>query len=70
MRRPLLAAVSALAIASLACSINFNLPDVNLPQIETGPEQTFTVLEAAPNDVDVVEVNLNMGAGSLTLVSE
>ena len=67
MRRPLLAAVSALTIASLACSINLNLPDVDLPRLETGPEQTFTVAEAAPADVEVMEVNVEMGAGELNL---
>jgi N-terminal domain of toast_rack, DUF2154 len=65
MQRTILAAVAALAAASLACSINLNLPD--LPRIQTGPEQTFTVAEAAPAAADVVDVNLNMGVGELTL---
>jgi hypothetical protein len=65
MQRPILAAIAALTAASLACSINLNLPD--LPRIQTGPEQTFTIAEAAPDAAEVVDVELNMGMGELTL---
>lgn len=67
MQRPILAAVSALALAALACSVNLNLPNVR--NIETGPEQVFTISEPAPASADVVEVSLGMGAGRLTLDS-
>jgi len=63
MQRPILAAVSALTLAALACSVN--LPDVRNPT--TGPEQVFTVSEPAPDGVEVVDVSLEMGAGRLTL---
>ncbi len=65
MHRSILAAVAALAIASLACSVNINLP--NLPRVQTGPEQTLTLAETAPDDAEVVDVTLEMGAGMLTL---
>lgn len=63
MQRPILAAVSALTLAALACSVN--LPNVRNPT--TGPEQVFTVSEPAPDGVEVVDVSLEMGAGRLTL---
>ncbi len=65
MQRALPVVIAALLTASLACSINFNLPD--LPRVQTGPEQTFTVAEAAPDAAEAVAVTLNMGVGELNL---
>src|SRR5262245_7524136 len=65
MPRPLLAVLAALTLASMACAININ-PPIG-PRIQTGPEQTLAISEATSADTEVVDVNLEMGAGSLTL---
>jgi hypothetical protein len=65
MQRVILTALAALVAASLACSVNINLPD--LPRVQTGPEQTLTVAESAPDSEATVDVTLNMGMGELTL---
>ena len=65
MQRRILVALSALTAASLACSVNINLP--NLPRIATGPEQTLTIAESADAAAEVMDINLNMGMGELTL---
>lgn len=62
MQRSLLAVLAALTAASLACSVN-----LNIPRIQTGPEQTLSVVEAAPANTEVVDVNLNLGFGTLDL---
>ncbi len=62
MKRSILLAITALVIASLACSIN--LP--NVPRLKTGPTETLTVSEAAP-DVETADVTLKLGAGTLDL---
>lgn len=56
--------VAALAAASLACDININVP--NVPRLQTGPEQTITVDEPAPEG-DSGAVELQLGAGTLDL---
>lgn len=60
MKRQWMMAVAALAAASLACSIS-------VPRLETGPTETVTVNEALPAGDAVAEVNLKMGAGTLSL---
>jgi hypothetical protein len=67
MKRNVILAVAALAVASLACSINFNLPDV--PRLQTGPTETLTVNEPLPDSGEVVDVTLKMGAGELNVSS-
>ncbi len=62
MRHALFVAIAALAAASLACSIN-----INVPTLKTGPTETFTVNEAAPAGAKVAAVAINMGAGKLSL---
>jgi hypothetical protein len=57
------AMVVVLALATLACGPNFN---VNVPSLKTGPTETTEISEAAP-DAKVAEVNLEMGAGNLTV---
>lgn len=56
--------ISALAIAALACGPNFNL---DVPRLETGPLETFTISEAAPPRGEAAQVTIKMGAGDLTL---
>jgi hypothetical protein len=62
MKRPLFFVISALLLASLACSIN-----VNIPRIQTGPTQTVTVNEPVSNSSSTNQVNIEMGAGTLKL---
>jgi len=62
MKRQWMMAVAALAVASLACSIN-----LNVPRLKTGPTETVTISEAGPDGDAVAEVSLTMGAGSLSL---
>ena len=64
MKRSLLLVIAALAAASLACSININLPD--LPRLKTGPTETLEISEPLP-DAEVVDVSLRMGAGNFKL---
>ncbi len=64
MKRPVYLTLILLVLATMACSINFNIPDMN---VRTGPTQTFTVKEPAPSGNDVVRVDLAMGAGKLHL---
>jgi hypothetical protein len=65
MKRTALAVLAALAAASLACNIGYTL---DLPKVTTGPTETLTVNEAAPAaGVDVMAVNITMGAGVLNL---
>lgn len=67
MRR-LFYALTALALATLACGPS--LPNVNLPiaQITPGPLQTVTVSEASAGDA-VGQVTLGVGAGNLKLAA-
>ncbi len=65
MKRTALPVLAALAAASLACNIGYTL---DLPKVTTGPTETLTVNEAAPAaGVDVMAVNITMGAGKLDL---
>jgi hypothetical protein len=63
MKRPLYAVIIVLLLATLACSVN-----INIPTMAIGPTKTFTVNEPVP-DANPVAVNLNMGAGTLDLSS-
>lgn len=62
MRRELLFVIAALILASLACSIT-----VNVPEIQTGPTETYTVSQGMPAGSNTAEVNLAMGAGTFNL---
>jgi len=64
MKRRIILVLIVLLLATMACSINFDAPDV---RIKTGPTETFTIKEAAPTGTDVVQVELAMGAGTLEL---
>jgi hypothetical protein len=63
MKRNLYLAVAALAAASLACSINVNLPSI--PRLRTGPTETLTVNEPLPEADTVTDVRLEMAGGEL-----
>jgi hypothetical protein len=55
--------VSALALATLACSITFNLP---VDRIVTGPTQTEEIL-IEPPAADETDLTLDFGAGNLEI---
>jgi len=60
-----LLALAALALATLACSINIDLPKHN---VITGPTQTDEIQIPAP-DVPVANLSLNFAAGELKISS-
>lgn len=64
MKRPLILVLIVLMAATLACTIN-----VNVPEIKTGTTQTVNINEPLPTEGDVANVNLEMGAGTLEIVS-
>ena len=64
-KKMILLAVVILALASLACSININLPSMNR---KTGPTVTDTIFVPLPEDAQTsADVELNFGAGTLKL---
>jgi hypothetical protein len=63
LNKKIFLAIIAMAIASMACGITFNLPVV---QIITGPTQTEEINVPAP-EVDLVDLTLTFGAGELIL---
>jgi hypothetical protein len=62
MKRGLLITLAALAAATLACNIGLNVPRVN-----TGPTQTLTISQPAASDIRHADVQVTMGAGTLTI---
>lgn len=56
--------LAALTAASLACSI-----DVNVPRVTTVPTQTLNISEPAPGGGQKAEVQISMGAGTLNIGS-
>ncbi len=52
--------VASLALATLACSINFNVPTV-----KTGEEEVLEINEPLPSGSEVTRLTLQMGAGTL-----
>jgi len=64
MKRPLIAVMIVLMLASLACSIN-----LNIPRIQTGATQTMTVSEAVPSGDGPTKLTLDMGSGTLNLAA-
>ncbi len=56
-------AIIALALASLGCKITMNFP---VQKIATGPLQTETI-QIAPLSAEIVEVDLEFGAGELKI---
>jgi hypothetical protein len=58
-------AIIVLVLASLACTVNINLPDLN---VKTGPTQTDTISVPNPTDSQAIaDVSINFGAGNLIL---
>ena len=64
-RKMIFLAVAALALVSLACSININLPDI---QTKTGPTVTDDiVIPLLADNQAIADVTMNFGAGKLNL---
>ncbi len=64
-RRMIVLAITAIALATLACSININLPST---VVKTGPTQTENITVPLLSDkTATANVTLNFGAGTLTL---
>jgi hypothetical protein len=64
-KKMILIAVVVLVLASLACTVNINLPDL---QAKTGPTETDTIYVPLPADTQAIaDVSINFGAGNLTL---
>ena len=64
-RKMIFIAVATLALVSLACSININLPDI---QVKTGPTVTDNInIPLLADKQAVADVTLNFGAGKLNL---
>jgi hypothetical protein len=61
MKRPILMLISILVIASLACSIN-----INIPSPKVGEKQTFEISEAAPSETPA-RLAIAMGGGKLSI---
>jgi hypothetical protein len=65
-KKNFLFAITALILASLACSVNINLPFET--DIKTGPTQTESILIPSLEDSNAVaELTLGFGAGELSL---
>ncbi|RPI27814.1 MAG: hypothetical protein EHM70_17410 [Chloroflexota bacterium] len=65
IRKPLLAAVMVLALVTMACGINFNLP---VREIKTGPTVTEDLMVPLLEDsTAIADVTLSFGAGEMTL---
>jgi hypothetical protein len=65
LRKPIIAAILVLVLASLACGININLP---VQDIKTGPEVTKEISAPLLDDPQAVaNVTLSFGAGNLTV---
>ena len=64
-RKMIFLAILILALASLACSVNINLPDM---QVVTGPTETENINVPLPTDTQAItDVTLNFAAGTLKL---
>jgi hypothetical protein len=68
VRMRIISAVLVLALASLACRVNLDLPEIRLPQVEvkTGPTHTEQVRVETPS-ADPIQLTLKFGAGELFL---
>jgi len=64
-RRMIFLAITAIALATLACSININLPST---QVKTGPTETENINVPLLSDKQAIaDVTIHFGAGTLTM---
>jgi N-terminal domain of toast_rack, DUF2154 len=64
-RKMIFLAILVLALASLACSVNINLPDT---QVMTGPTETQDITVPLPSDTQAIpDLTLKFAAGNLSL---
>ena len=64
LKFPIFLTLAALVLASLACSVN-----INVPQIETGETRTLEINEDLPTDPEPFRMTLEMSAGTFNLSS-
>jgi hypothetical protein len=62
MKRPLIAVLIVMLLATMACSVN-----INIPKIKTGPTQTVNIDEPLIKGNATTKVDIQMGAGTLNL---
>ncbi len=67
LRKQFLLAVLIVALATMACGISFDLPDLPDSQIKTGPTVEDTILVPNLDTKKDVDLTLNFGAGKLKL---
>lgn len=63
-KKPLLTVIILLALVSMACGVQFNLP---VTDIKTGPTQTDDISVPVPDTKQTVDLNLSFGAGEIKL---
>jgi hypothetical protein len=64
INKPLFLFLSILALASLACGVDVNLPNTD---IKTGPTQTLDLNVQDPGEADTTELTLAFGVGKLSV---
>jgi hypothetical protein len=65
LRKPLITAILVLALVTMACGVNINLPAA---RAKTGPGQTDTIsVPLLQNQQEVVNVKLGFGAGDFSI---
>jgi hypothetical protein len=64
IKTPVILTLAALVLASLACSVN-----INVPKIDIGETRTLEVNEALPTDPEPFRLTLEMSAGTFDLSS-
>lgn len=62
--RKLFLAIAVLALVTMACSINIDLPDIDT-DIKTGPLVTENIAIQKPDTADAIRVDIAFGAGEL-----
>ncbi|MFH1445939.1 MAG: toast rack family protein, partial [Chloroflexota bacterium] len=62
MKRSLIIPIIVMILTSLACSVN-----INLPEMEVGDTLVLNLDQPLTNNSDAVSIDLSMGAGSLSI---
>lgn len=62
MKKPIFFALIALLLASLACTVN-----IDVPRTQTTETQTVKVNEPVPEGAEPAQISINMGAGTLNI---
>jgi len=62
--KPLFAAILVLALVTMACGVQFNLP---VTQVKTGPTQTEEISVPVPDTSKPIDLTFSFGAGKIKL---